>query len=112
MATKKIKKEEEKVTQDEAQAPKKLFMLTDETIALVRELLQLTLYTGTNIIDHLRNVRLEESAPGHLIPNAEYVEAYNKMVEDFARRANEMAEEARLAEAAAKAAASNNTTKH
>lgn len=96
---------------------KQLYLLTDETIALVRELLQLTLYTGTNIIDHLRNVRLEESEPGHLVPNEDYVVAYNKMVEDFAKKANEMAEQARLAEAkvasaSAEATEEKEATKH
>jgi hypothetical protein len=75
----------------------KLYVLGDDAIAMIREVLQLTLYTGTNIIDHLRAMRLEEvpSHPGKLVPNEAYVAAYNEMVAAFAKRAQEMADEAR-----------------
>lgn len=75
----------------------KLYALSDDSIAMVREILQLTLYTGTNIIDHLRALRLEEdpSRPGKLLPNEDYVVAYNDMVSAFTKKAQEMAEEAR-----------------
>ncbi|HEY9818672.1 MAG TPA: hypothetical protein V6D20_23125 [Candidatus Obscuribacterales bacterium] len=90
----------------------KLYALADETIALIREILQLTLYTGTNIIDHLRAVRLVESDSGKLVPNDKYVEEYNKMVAAFAEKAKQMAEEARLAAASARVVDEFNTTKH
>ena len=97
MATKKSKKESVETVTEEVQSEVKLHTLGDETIGLIREILQLTLYTGTNIIDHLRAVRLVESANGKLVPDESYVEAYNKMVEDFAERTRQMAAEAQKA---------------
>lgn len=84
-------------TASETSQDTKLYVLGDDAIAMIREVLQLTLYTGTNIIDHLRAMRLEEvpSHPGKLVPNEAYVAAYNEMVAAFAKRAQEMAEEAR-----------------
>lgn len=90
MATKK-----KPVTPETSQAPvPTLFALADESIGMIREILQLTLYTGTNIIDHLRALRLEVDADGRLVPNEDYIVAYNEMVATFAAKAKEMAEEA------------------
>ena len=58
----------------------KVFQLSDDVIALVRELVQLSLLTGTNIIDHFRAVQLEELEPGKLYPTEEYINSYNAMV--------------------------------
>lgn len=71
-----------------------LYALADESIGMIREILQLTLYTGTNIIDHLRALRLELDADGRLVPNEDYIVAYNEMVAAFAAKAKEMADEA------------------
>jgi len=71
-----------------------LYALADESIGMIREILQLTLYTGTNIIDHLRALRLELDSNGRLVPNENYILAYNEMVAAFAAKAKEMADEA------------------
>ena len=95
-----MSEQEEKSVGTKAIQPKgKVFVLTDETISLVREILQLSLYTGTNIVDHLRAVRLDENGDGKLVPNNDYVEAYNKMVSDFAERATAAREEAQQTQA-------------
>lgn len=62
---------------------KKVYKLSDDVIALVRELVQLSLLTGTNIIDHFRAIQLEELEPGKLFPTEVYVNDYNRMVEEL-----------------------------
>ena len=59
----------------------KIFRLSDDVIALVRELVQLSLLTGTNIIDHFRAIQLEELEPGKLYPTEAYINDYNSMVQ-------------------------------
>ena len=51
--------------------------LNDETIAIIAKLLQLAILTGTDIIDHLRMVELQDSESG-LIPT----DAYREMSEN------------------------------
>ena len=74
------------VTQD----GRKIFRLSDDVIAMVRELVQLSLLTGTNIVDHLRSVVVEPSPEDArfitLCP--EYIEAYNRQVEALAKEAD------------------------
>ena len=78
-----------------AKSPKKFYKVSDELIGMIRELVQLALLTGTNIVDHMRALVVEESdTDGRFITvSPEYVESYNSMVE----RLNEEAE-ARIAE--------------
>ena len=65
--------------------------LGDDLIAVIRELIQLSLLTGTNIVDHIRAVRVEviDSA---VVPTEEYVNAYNAQIEQLAKQADENAE--------------------
>lgn len=67
--------------------------LDDSVIHIVRELLQLSLYTQTNIIDHLRAVRVRE-VDGAVVLTDEYIQAYNAMVVDLTEKAKKLAEEA------------------
>ena len=61
---------------------KNIYKLADDVIALIRELVQLSLLTGTNIIDHFRALELEElEGDGKLYPTERYVNEYNKMIE-------------------------------
>ena len=65
----------------------------DETIAIIRELMQLALITGTNIVDHLRAVEVcKDSETGKLIPTENYVLAYNAMIDEIAQKAKEAQE--------------------
>lgn len=63
--------------------------LSDDTIALIRELVQLSILTGTNIVDHMRAIRLE-LADGAVQPTEEYVVAYNSQIEDLTRKAEDL----------------------
>ena len=60
---------------------KKTLKLDDEVVSHFAKVLQYAILTGTDIVDHLRNVRLEESTtnPGYIKLNMAYV----KMIEDF-----------------------------
>lgn len=76
---------------------KKSFRLSDDTIAIIRELVQLSLLTGTNVVDNFRAIVLsEQDDDGKLYPTEEYVEAFNSMVGDLAEKAQKLAEEMKL----------------
>ena len=67
---------------------KEVFKMGDDLIAVVRELVQLSILTGTNIVDHLRAIHVEvDEESSKLIPTVQYVEAYNKMVQDLQAQA-------------------------
>jgi len=68
---------------------KKNLRLSDDAIALVRELVQLSILTGTNIVDHMRAIRLE-LVDGAVYPTEEYVNAYNAQIEELTRKAEEV----------------------
>ena len=73
---------------DEDNKPNAVYKLSDDLIAVIRELVQLSLLTGTNIVDHLRAVQAEVDLENNkLIPTEDYIEAYNTMVEDLTRKA-------------------------
>lgn len=68
---------------------KKDLRLSDDAIAVVRELIQLSILTGTNIVDHMRAIRLE-LVDGVVFPTQEYVDAYNAQIEELAKKAEEL----------------------
>lgn len=98
------------------QTPKKLYKLSDDVIVMIRELLQLSLLMNTNLVDNFRSLRLEETTlPGaisvvneetkevthkivNIVPAREYMEAYNKMIQDLEAKLAKQ-EEAESAEA-------------
>jgi hypothetical protein len=57
-----------------------VYQMSDDLISMIRELIQLSLLTGTNIIDHLRAIQIETLNGSKLTVTAQYVEAYNQMV--------------------------------
>jgi len=69
----------------------KLYKLDDNVIGMCRELVQLSLLLGQNIVDHLRALVVEESKedPRYLTLNSGYVEAYNKMILELNEQATE-----------------------
>lgn len=85
-----MKMSEENQTQEEQQE-RESFRMGDDLIAVVRELIQLSLLTGTNIVDHMRAVRCEV-VDGTVIPTIEYIEAYNSQIEELAKQAQAEAE--------------------
>jgi len=84
-----------------ATTERKTFKFSDDIIALVRDLLQLSLLTNSNIIDHLRAVvvETETTRPQYLTLTPEYVEAYNAHIEKLnsEAQASAAAAQARLA---------------
>ena len=72
------------------------YKLDDNVIAMVRELVQLSLLTGTNIVDHLRSVVVEKHPEDQrfLTLCPEFVESYNRMVETLNKQAEEQMLEA------------------
>lgn len=74
---------------------KKTFKLSDDAIVVIRELVQLSLLTGTNIIDHFRAIHLEETKEGgYVTVTPEYVEAYQQMLKKLEEEAERMQAEA------------------
>ena len=74
----------------ETKADKKYFKVSDDLIGMIRELVQLALITGTNIVDHMRALVVEETPDGRFITvSPEYVQAYNDMVEKLHQEAEE-----------------------
>lgn len=67
------------MTDEQVTAPRVILKLSDDAILMVRELIQVSILTGTNIVDHFRGMQLEVS-PSGLTPTPEYIEAYNNMV--------------------------------
>lgn len=82
--------------QKAAPAERKVFKLSDDAILMFRELIQLSLLTGTNLIDHFRAIQLESvEGKAHLLaPTPEYVDAYNQMVMKLNEEALKQQEEA------------------
>lgn len=71
---------------------KKYFGLNDAVIFQVRELIQLAMLTETNLVDHLRQLRFEESEenPGLLTLTPEYVQYHNNVVEGLMKQVEEL----------------------
>lgn len=81
---------------DQEKTERKTYKLSDDFIALVRDVLQLSILTNTNIIDHLRAVVVEPEVnrPQYLTLTPEYVEDYNAYIDSLNRKAQEAAEAA------------------
>lgn len=71
------------------------YKIDDNVIGMIRELVQLSLLTGTNIVDHLRSVVVEIHPEDKrfvtLCP--EYVESYNRMVDNLNKQAEQQMQE-------------------
>jgi hypothetical protein len=79
----------------EEKQQRQVFKMSDDLIAMVRELVQLSFLTGTNIVDHFRAVQMEqvEGKPLFLTVTPEYVAAYNDMVQKLNEAALKRQEE-------------------
>lgn len=68
-----------------------LYKVDDNVIAMVRELVQLSLLTGTNIVDHLRSLVLEVHPEDKrfVTLSPEFVHSYNRMVDALNKQAEE-----------------------
>lgn len=84
---------ETKATKTKKVTKEDTFVLADETVFAVRQLLQLALLTGTNVVHHLKTMRLNKNAKGELVPTAEFVASVQKMVSEFETDAAAMEKE-------------------
>ena len=67
--------------------------LDDTTIAQIVRLIQMAFLTGTDIVDHLRMLLLEEGEDGKLVINNEYEKAFNDSLEKMLSNAKEKDQE-------------------
>lgn len=65
-----------------------VLQLSDDAIAIVRDLIQLSILTGTNIVDHFRSLRLEAKG-SFLVPSEIYVKSYNELIVKLEQEAEE-----------------------
>lgn len=79
------------LTTTETENARVLFKIDDNVIGMVRELVQLSLLTGTNIIDHLRSlvVEVHPEDKRYLTLCPEFVDSYNQMVESLNKQAEQ-----------------------
>ncbi len=77
-------------------AERHVFKLGDDAILMIRELIQLSILTGTNIVDHFRAMQLEpvEGKEMYLTVTPEYLDGYNAMVLKLNEEAVEMQKQA------------------
>jgi hypothetical protein len=80
---------------------RKIFALNDEFIAQLQNLVIYCMATGTHIVDHIRQMRLEESDQkgGTLVLTPEYLEYYEKTVDQLREEINRLSAEAQATEA-------------
>jgi hypothetical protein len=72
------------------------FKLSDEFIGQVAKLVQLGILTGTNVVDHLRLVRVTTSEDGQeIVLTSEYRENFNANIEKMLAEVEEIKEEMR-----------------
>ena len=67
--------------------------LDDTTIAQIVKLIQMAFLTGTDIVDHLRMLLLEEGEDGKLMINSEYEKAFNDSLEKMLSNVKEQESE-------------------
>ena len=67
--------------------------LDDTTIAQIVKLIQMAFLTGTDIVDHLRMLLLEEGENGKLVINSEYEKAFNDSLEKMLSNVKEQESE-------------------
>lgn len=74
---------------------RKPFKLNDELIYKIAQLVQLAMLTGTNIVDHMRQVVVEESTefPNSLVLTPEYKDYFDKILKVMLEEAEQIKEE-------------------
>lgn len=72
------------------QSPKRHYKLGDDLIAVIRELVQLSILTGTNVVDHFRAINFEiHEQTGKAVPTQDYMDAYSDMMEKLQEQAEQ-----------------------
>lgn len=74
---------------------KKELKLSDQVIGQIREVLQLSMLTETNFVDHMRALRVEisDKSENTLILSEGYVNGWNEMAQAFHNQALEKAQQ-------------------
>jgi|13_taG_2_1085334.scaffolds.fasta_scaffold00252_16 hypothetical protein len=65
------------------------YSLNDSTIAHIARLLQVAMLTGTDIIDHMRTIRLESDASNSLVLEGEYKSIFDGSLDQMLQNANQ-----------------------
>jgi hypothetical protein len=71
---------------------RKVFELSDELIGQLAKLLQLSILTGTNVVDHFRLLRVE-TEEGRLTLTSEYKEYFENSLNSMLKEAEQLQEE-------------------
>jgi hypothetical protein len=71
---------------------RKVFELSDELIGQLAKLLQLSILTGTNVVDHFRLLRVE-TEEGKLTLTPEYKEYFENSLNSMLKEAEQLQEE-------------------
>ena len=64
----------------------KNFKLSDNSIAQIVRLIQLGILTGTDVSDQLRTFELCENSAGKLDPSPDFLESFEKNLENMANK--------------------------
>ena len=64
-------------------------LLHDSTIAHIAKIIQIAILTGTDIVDHLRMVTLEEGKDEKLILNEEYSQIFEEQIQKMLNNSSE-----------------------
>ena len=71
---------------------RKVFELSDELIGQLAKLLQLSILTGTNVVDHFRLLRLETEEE-KLVLTAEYKEYFENSLNSMLKEVEQLQEQ-------------------
>ena len=69
-------------------------ILHDTTISKIAQLVQMAILTGTDIIDHLRMLKLQGSEDGYLYVDEEYEKIFNDSIAKMLSNAQQVAQQA------------------
>jgi len=74
---------------------RKIWKLNDEFIIQLTRLIQLAMLTGTNVVDHMRLMRVEQSASNAdtVVLTPEYLEYFEENIEKMIEQANTLQEQ-------------------
>lgn len=93
-----MSKENKKNNSEMTEVKKTAYKVSDDLIAVFRELVQLSLLTGTNIVDHMRAVRVE-LVDDMVVPTEDYISQYNAYIEELEHQAEKLQTEMQTQEA-------------
>ena len=65
------------------------YKIDDNVIAHIARLLQVSMLTGTDIVDHIRMIRLKSSEDANLILDNDYADVFDVSLDSMIENANE-----------------------